>query len=137
MRIRFGVPQKKVRWIYTRGIITMMTNLHSFWDWTIVKFPRDTMRTIIAFIKNKQPISFLVTISCPYPTSFRLFLNFTPKSFGESSGVLFSTPITQIISVKCSIKSAFTTIKQFFSAVRTYSFPHNDNIVSSLSPQIN
>lgn len=67
--------------IATRGIITFMTSLHSFWHCAIHTFPCKTMGGDIMVNNPKSPIPFRVWLPFPHPAFIGIaLLNLFPES---------------------------------------------------------
>ena len=112
--------KKQMSRINTRRIITFMEGPHSWWYWSIMKFPRYSMCFITFITTLHLPIKPSITIfsCCPNPTRTKfwsncwsVFVDFVPKSFFNGFGP--STWIAKCISFGCPIKFISASIKQF------------------------
>ncbi len=72
-------PYEKMVWSYTRWVIALMTNKHSFWDWPIVHFPRNSMGRTDAISNLYSSIPSSYFSSRPNPAS-RSFIDIFPKT---------------------------------------------------------
>lgn len=78
-------PKKKMGGSYTWRIVALMKNVHPFWYFTIVNFPRYSMSRLYLIIKSYLPIGasgirFRFNSSYPNPAPF-CFSNSFPEKF--------------------------------------------------------
>ena len=98
--VRFG-PQKQMSRIHTRGIVATMKNTQSFWNRSVVDFPRHSMGEpsfsiltgLIYFIRQQQSVPLFISECRPNPTTIGL-MDFGPESFFGGFHSMYHSTIT-------------------------------------------
>lgn len=90
---------KNVIWIYTIRIVTFMAGQKPIWNWSIFRFPCESVGKHAAITIPKCSIPPWLRCSGPSPTAFR-FGNLFPKSFfGRSFGYFFVPCATRVRTI--------------------------------------
>ena len=81
----------KMLWIDARRVVlnwTVVENLHSFWNWTIVKYPACSVGQNVTTTHSNRSVSKRHFVSGPYPAPNRagILVHLGPKSHWEVVG---------------------------------------------------
>ena len=88
--VDIGLPRtgKQVGGVDAGLVVTVVTNLHAYRDWTIRKLPRETMRSGRSHGLRYKKLAIGIAVPCPQPTGrskFRVngavFVNLGPEAF--------------------------------------------------------
>jgi len=83
LSIIFRCSKKKMPWIYAGGIIAVVKNLHSWWNWTVIEYPRNSVCLFFSEVFHDLSVPIIINSTCPKPTptiwfrynkSFKTFL---------------------------------------------------------------
>lgn len=83
--------QKQMMRTHTRGGVTCMANLYSWWNIAIHQLPNNAVRKVLAIVSPYLSISFVVAIASPQPAGIG-FVNLRPQPiFKGAHAALIST----------------------------------------------